>query len=173
MLYVGTGARPLSSYRSITPGSSLESPASGPLAAYRAPVFSWLRQHERHSRQREYKGSNAVPISSFGRKRVSNLINRYCDQRVPPPIRAEPELRFRFEGNSVLLYERRPAWNRPGEWTESNVAKFRYFVGREEWVLYWRDRYGRWKRYDLLGASLVFEDLLSQVDEDPTGIFWG
>ena len=113
-----------------------------------------------------------MPISSFERRRVSKLLNGYCDQRVPLQIRNELELRFRFEGNSVVLYERRPAWNRLGEWTESAVAKFRYFVGRQEWVLYWRDRYGRWKQYDLIGPSRVFEDFLSEIDEDPTGIFW-
>ena len=114
-----------------------------------------------------------MPISSFERKRVSKLLNSYCDQRIPRQIRDELELRFRFEGNSIILYERRPAWNRPGEWTESVVAKFRYFVGRHEWVLYCRERHERWKRYDLIGASRVFEDLLSEIDDDPTGIFWG
>ncbi len=114
-----------------------------------------------------------MPISSFQVKRVSKLLTAYCDQRIPAHIRDQLELRFRSDGNNVVLYERRPHWNRPDEWTESGVAKFRYFVGRQEWALYCRDRHERWHRYDLIDASLVFDDLLSEVDDDPTGIFWG
>jgi hypothetical protein len=118
-------------------------------------------------------GESSLPISPFERKRVSKLLQEYCDARVPVQIRSELEVRFRFDGNSVVLYERRPAWRRPGEWVEPVVAKFRYFVGRKEWVLYWRDRNQRWRRYDLIKPSPLFEELLSEVDSDPTGIFWG
>jgi hypothetical protein len=119
------------------------------------------------------EGDATLPISSFEQKRVSKLLREYCDQRIPPHIRDEVQLGFRFEGNNVVLYERRPAWNRPGEWVEPSVAKFRFFVGRQGWALYWRDRNGRWKRYDLVAPSRQFEDLLEEVDADPTGIFWG
>ncbi len=114
-----------------------------------------------------------MPISSFEQKRVSKLLRQYCEDRVPAHVRDKLELRFRFEGNSIILHERRPAWNHPGEWVEPPVAKFRFFVGRQEWALYWRDRHQRWKSYDLIAPSLQFEELLAEVDADPTGIFWG
>ena len=114
-----------------------------------------------------------MPISSFERRRVSKMLGEYCEQRIPTHVRNQLELGFRFEGNSVVLYERRPPWRGKGPWTESAVAKFRYFVGRQEWELYCRDRYERWHRYELIGPSRVFDDLLSEVEEDPTAIFWG
>jgi len=52
------------------------------------------------------------------------------------------------------------------------VARFRFFVGRQDWALYCRDRNGRVKPYDLVAPSRLFEDLLPEVDADPTVIFW-
>ena len=104
-------------------------------------------------------GVGALPISSFLKKRVSKLLAEYCDKRTPASISDQLELRFRPDGNSVVLYERRPHWKRPGEWTEGGVAKFRYFVGRQKWALYCRDRYERWHRYDLIDESVLFDDV--------------
>jgi len=39
--------------------------------------------------------------------------------------------------------------------------------------LYWRDRNLRFHEYDLLQPTDRFEDLLMEVDLDPTAIFWG
>ena len=114
-----------------------------------------------------------MPISPFQVARVSKLLQEYCDARVPPEIRAELEVKFRFDGNSLILFERRPAFNRPGDFVEPVVAKFRYYVERQEWVLYWRDRNQRWHRYERIPPSPAFDDLLEEVDADPTGIFWG
>ena len=137
-------------------------------------VTGWGSRHRlgfRHHIARV--GGRALPISSFQLKRVSKLLTAYCEERTPAHIRDQLELRFRFDGNSVVLYERRPHWRRPGEWTEGGVAKFRYFVGRQKWALYCRDQHQRWHRYDLIDESVLFDDLLSEVDDDPTGIFWG
>jgi hypothetical protein len=83
------------------------------------------------------------------------------------------EVRFRFEGNAVILFEHRPAFQCPGEWVEIPIARFRYFVARQEWVLFWKNRNSKWQRYDLIPASPSFEDLLEEVESDPTHIFWG
>jgi hypothetical protein len=39
--------------------------------------------------------------------------------------------------------------------------------------LYWRDRNLRFHIYDLLAPSRRVEDLLTEIDRDPTCIFWG
>ena len=114
-----------------------------------------------------------MPISEFERKRVSGILTRYCDETVPSHVRDQVQLRFGFDGNSVILHEYRPPWDGRGDWNEIPVAKFRYFVGRQEWALYSRDRNLRWRSYDLIAPSAVFEDLLTEVEADPTGIFWG
>jgi hypothetical protein len=40
------------------------------------------------------------------------------------------------------------------------------------WSLYWADRNSRWHRYDDLDPGPV-DELLREIAEDPTCIFWG
>jgi hypothetical protein len=40
-------------------------------------------------------------------------------------------------------------------------------------VYYWRDRNLRFHRYDQLDPSPRVQDLLNELDRDPTAIFWG
>jgi hypothetical protein len=49
----------------------------------------------------------------------------------------------------------------------------RYIASNKSWALYWRDRNLRFHLYDLLAPSSRVEDLLGEIDRDPTGIFWG
>jgi hypothetical protein len=97
----------------------------------------------------------------------------YCERRVPQSVRDHIQLQYRFRGNSVTLFERRPALLEPGIWTEFAVAQFRFDPGTSRWTLYCRDRNGRWHGYDKVDASSDLADLLREVDEDSTGIFWG
>jgi hypothetical protein len=39
--------------------------------------------------------------------------------------------------------------------------------------LYWRDRNLRFHIYDLLAPSPTIDDVLLEIDRDPTCIFWG
>jgi Protein of unknown function (DUF3024) len=41
------------------------------------------------------------------------------------------------------------------------------------WSLYWRDRNSRFHAYDLVSPTARIEELLAEVDRDPTAIFWG
>jgi hypothetical protein len=41
------------------------------------------------------------------------------------------------------------------------------------WTLYWRDRNLRFHRYDQLPPAPGTGDLLTEIDRDPTAIFWG
>lgn len=119
------------------------------------------------------KPQASMPISETEKNSASWLLSQFCETRIPPHVRDQIELGFRFEGNVVYLFERRPNWRGSGEWTSMDIARFRYFVGRGEWVLYWSDRNQIWHRYDLIGDWLPFRRLLKEVDEDPTCIFWG
>jgi hypothetical protein len=41
------------------------------------------------------------------------------------------------------------------------------------WSLYWRDRNLKFHEYDRVPASASVDELLAEVDRDPTAIFWG
>lgn len=69
-----------------------------------------------------------------------------------------------------------PASFRPSEndeWTRLSVAQFRYDAETRHWRLYCADRNSHWHEYDDRDQSERLEDLIAEVDADPTGIFWG
>jgi len=43
----------------------------------------------------------------------------------------------------------------------------------KKWYLYWMDRNSRWHEYLGIEPSSNLDRLLEEVEEDPTGIFWG
>jgi len=71
------------------------------------------------------------------------------------------------------MIEARPPFLGPSEWSELRVAQFRYDSETGTWTLYCADRNSRWHPYWDMEPTTEFDDLLREVDEDPTGIFWG
>ena len=53
------------------------------------------------------------------------------------------------------------------------IAQLRFEPADATWALYWADRNGRWHRYDDLDPTRVLEEVLAEIDEDPTCIFFG
>jgi len=114
-----------------------------------------------------------MALPQFVKARVEFKLKSYCDNRVSPEVRDKVRVCFRIEEDSVTLYEERPALMKPGTLVESNVSKFEYDAKTTMWTLYCRDQYSHWHKYDVFEPSLDFDDLLQEVEEDPTGIFWG
>ena len=72
------------------------------------------------------------------------------------------------------MLETRPRWNdAKAPWTELAIARFDINDENGTWVLKCADRNGRWHDYDRVAPTKRFEDLLRELDEDPTRIFWG
>jgi len=111
----------------------------------------------------------AIPDTDLARA------SRWCERRIPAQYRAGLRLELEVAGQAITIVERRPPW-RPDlhrEWSRSPVARLRYNATTRRWTLYWRDRNQRFHRYDLHPLSARLEDLLAEIDRDPTGIFWG
>ena len=51
-------------------------------------------------------------------------------------------------------------------------VQLRYDPDAGRWTLYCADRNSRWHHYDLIEPGTVTE-LLAEIEQDPTGIFWG
>lgn len=114
-----------------------------------------------------------MALTAFEKKRLSVILDSYCDKKVPPHVRDQVYLSYKFRGDSVTLFENRPVFRKPGEWVECKVAQFRRENEGSAWHLYWGDRNGRWHLFEPFPKSRVFEELLGEVDEDRTGIFYG
>lgn len=107
------------------------------------------------------------------RAKVAVTLSAYCSARVPAKHKDKVKLGFKFRGNSVTLFEERPAFRRPDIWVDIVIAQFRFDPETNLWTLYCADRNSRWHEYWDLDPSPDLTELLAEVEADPTGIFWG
>lgn len=103
---------------------------------------------------------------------------RYIDERnADVPFDAREQVRYELDiaSTSLTVVECRPPWREDygPEWTRLPVARLQYVRARREWSLYWRDRHSKFHLYDRVAATPSIQDLLDEVTEDPTCIFWG
>ena len=102
-------------------------------------------------------------------------VQRWCAARVPEHARDQVRVECDVAARYLTIVERRVPWSEESgpEWTSLPIARLRYTTATKAWTLWWRDRNLRFHAYDLLSPSPRVEDLLTEIDRDPTGIFWG
>jgi hypothetical protein len=101
-------------------------------------------------------------------------IRRWCAARVPEPARHQVRLECEIGARDLTIVERRAPWrdDAGADWTSLPVARLRYAKTAKTWTLYWRDRNLKFHRYDQLPPSPHIDDLLAEIDRDPSGAFW-
>jgi hypothetical protein len=102
-------------------------------------------------------------------------VQKWCAARVPDHARHQVRVECEPAARHVTIVERRTPWQEgTGQnWTSFPIARLRYAKAAQVWMLYWRDRNFRFHIYDRLPPSRHIDDLLAEIDRDPTGIFWG
>ncbi len=120
-----------------------------------------------------FDGGRCMPLPAVEKKLVEQTLSQYCEKKIPLHVRDKVRLNYRFRGNSVTLFEERPAFNIPDKWVDISVAQFRYEPLKKLWTLYCADRNSRWHKYYEVDPAKSLQTLLDEVEEDPTGIFWG
>jgi hypothetical protein len=102
-------------------------------------------------------------------------VQRWCAARVPDHARHQVRVECEVAARHLTIVERRAPWREGAgqDWSSFPIARLRYTKATQTWTLYWRDRNLRFHGYDRLRPSRHVDDLLTEVDRDPTGIFWG
>ena len=115
-----------------------------------------------------------MPLPEFTRKLVETKLTKYCEQKMPPHVRDQIRFGYRIRGNHVTLFDGKTSLrsSRPSG-CDSVIAQFRFSPQDKKWSLYCADRNSRWHLYTRLPPSADFDELLREVDRDPTGIFYG
>ena len=105
-------------------------------------------------------------------------VRKWVDERnAALPSRASGLVRYEIDVSSwvVTVVECRPPW--PGglgtDWTRFLICRVRYTKTSNEWSLLWRDRNLRFCVYDLARPTPHIEELIREVERDPTCVFWG
>jgi len=104
---------------------------------------------------------------------VERLLTRYCGRICPPSFERQIRLGFRIEGRHVIVHELKPIFGIPGTLRLVDVARFSYLPRDGSWRFACnRDEPARWRAYPGSGAR-AFVHLLTELDADPLGVFWG
>ena len=103
---------------------------------------------------------------------IDNVVGGLCRKLNQPEIK-ELSIEYRIEKHDVMIYERRPAWDKPKEMLETPVSKFRYNHSKNEWRLLWMRADLKWHSYKPLSSSVTLRKLIHEVEADPYGCFWG
>ena len=102
-------------------------------------------------------------------------VQRWCTTRVPEHALHQVRVECEIAPRHLTVVERRAPWREDfgSEWTSVPIARLRYTAATKTWTLLWRDRNLRFHIYDPLPPSRSVQDLLTELDRDPTSIFWG
>lgn len=102
-------------------------------------------------------------------------VQRWCATRVPEHARHQVRVECEPAPRHLTIVEQRAPWHEDAgpEWTSLPIARLRYTVTSKSWTLYWRDRNLRFHPYQSLAPTPRIDDLLTELERDPTGIFWG
>lgn len=103
------------------------------------------------------------------------VIELYCSRRIPKRLQDEIRVFCRTRGSSITILESRPPWNPElgPDWKETKVAQLRRDPEAGTWSLFYPDRNGRWNLYPPVPPKATVPALLTELDLDPNGIFWG
>ncbi len=115
-----------------------------------------------------------MSLSPVFKQQVEEKVDAFCKNRVPEHALHKVNLSYKIRGNNVTIYENRAPWHASmKEWTSMPIAQLRYNDKTTKWILYYADRNDRWNECDEIEPNKNIDVLINEIDEDPTGVFWG
>jgi hypothetical protein len=115
-----------------------------------------------------------MAFSELERYRFEKPIKAFVEARRPPPhSRQEIDIGYRFNNQSIELFEARPAFDRRDEVIEHPIAKATYVKSTNTWKIYWMRADLKWHRYEPQPTASKVEEFIAEVNRDPYGCFFG
>ena len=116
-----------------------------------------------------------MALTALELARVKKSVGAFIEQRRPPPhIRPKLDLGYRVKGQSVEIFEIRPAFQgAPGEKMEHPVAKATYVRTQDVWRVFWQRADLKWHSYEPAPTVVSIDDFLFLVRQDAYACFWG
>jgi hypothetical protein len=102
-------------------------------------------------------------------------VQRWCQARVPEHARHQVRVECDVAARHLTIVEWRAPWREDHgpDWTSFPIARLRYTATTKTWILYRRDRHPKFHRYDMIEPTPHIQDLLTEIDHNRSGIFWG
>jgi hypothetical protein len=94
-------------------------------------------------------------------------------KRPPADIRPKLDLGFTYEKGVFLLHETRPHPIHKTKYVDYPFAKLRWIQTQHMWKLYWKRASGAWDLYEHNIEDADIHELLTVIDDDSYGCFFG
>lgn len=105
---------------------------------------------------------------------VVEALENFLDRNRPPvEIRTKVDIEYEIEGQSVIIYEKRPRWNKQGEYLQIPIAKGTYVITRRLWKVYWQRADLKWHPYTPAVTVKSIKEFIRLVEKDDNHCFWG
>ena len=114
-----------------------------------------------------------MAFSDIERQKIENEVGGLCSQRTPAHLKDKLRFEYDIEKQNVFIYEVRPVFNNPEEYTKLPFAKLTYVKSQQIWKLYWKRASGKWERYKPKDSDRYLGELVQEIDKDPFGCFFG
>ena len=115
-----------------------------------------------------------MAFSDLERKRHERDVAKFMERRRPlPEIRPKLDLSYKFEGQSVELFEVRPNWQDNTKTMNASVAKTTFVRSQNRWKVYWMRKDLKWHGYEPMPEVHSLEAFLHVVDRDEYCCFFG
>ena len=103
------------------------------------------------------------------------LVRRWAHDKTPEEFRDRMRVEVEETPRGLTIFECSLLPGMDGEpmWLRAPNARLAYASGRAEWTLYFIDSNDKTRPYPNCEPSAEIQDLLDEIDEDPTCIFWG
>ena len=115
-----------------------------------------------------------MAFSEFELKRYGKVIEDFLVVHRPPvELRAQVDISYRIDGQSIEIFELRPVWNDPTKITECSIAKATYVKSKNEWKIYWMKSDFKWHSYEPVPLVKELSSFTEIVAADEYSCFWG
>lgn len=104
---------------------------------------------------------------------IEIMENYIAKVRPPEEIRAQLDISYRIENQSVILFEIRPVWDDNTRYLTLDYAKTTYDKTNSIWKIYWLRASLKWNLYEPNPAVKKLSEFLKIVDQDKFGCFKG
>jgi hypothetical protein len=105
---------------------------------------------------------------------VIEVMENFLEHKRPhESIRAELDIGYSIENQSVIIFEIRPQWRNPSVIQHHPVAKTTFVKSRNSWKVFWMRSDLKWHAYPPKPFIKKIRDFVKLIEADEHHCFWG
>jgi hypothetical protein len=76
-----------------------------------------------------------MALTDIQLQKVKNKVGGLCLEKTPAHLKDQSRFEYEVERHNVIIYEVRPAWKNPWEFTRMPLAKLTYMIEDEKIII--------------------------------------